>query len=365
MSRSSPISATRAANDTPAPEGRYDRPTVATVARAAPRGRGWQDVLEERRFLAPFLIAPALLFILLLVGAPLVLAVYLSLTDATAGSLTGEFVGFRNYLDAWDSENFRKALRNTVLFTVVSQAIVIVGAGILAHALIRNFRGKWILRFLVLLPWAAPVALSTVGFLWIFHSIYSVVNWTLTHDIFPGSPAFYPYRALNWAFARDFWPSAIQITPIEPIDPPQWLGEPNLAMAAIISVHAWRILPFATVIFIAGLASMPPEVEDAAKVDGATGLKKFWYVTLPLQLPIAIVALLFGIVFTATDMTVVYVLTHGGPFNSTHMLTTWAFDTGITSSALGQGAAISLYLLPVLVVVAVVMLFFARRAEVT
>jgi multiple sugar transport system permease protein len=110
---------------------------------------------------------------------------------------------------------------------------------------------------------------------------------------------------------------------------------------------------------------MPPEIDDAAKVDGATGLRKFWYVTLPLQLPIALVALLFGIVFTATDMTVVYILTHGGPFNSTHMLTTLAFDTGINSAALGQGAAISLYLLPALALVAILMLGFARRVEVT
>jgi multiple sugar transport system permease protein len=325
----------------------------------------WQDVFEERRFLGPLLIAPAVLFIAVLVGAPLLLAVYLSLTDATAGSLTGEWVGFRNYLDAWDSENFRKAFRNTILFTIVSQLVVLIGAGILAHALIRDFRGKWIFRLLILLPWATPVALSTVGFLWIFHPLYSVVNWTLTHDVFPGGPAFLPYEAMNWAFGRDFWPSAIQIKPIEPIDPPQWLGEPNLAMAAIIFAHAWRILPFATVIFIAGLASMPPEIDDAARVDGATGLKKFWYVTLPLQLPIATVALLFGIVFTATDMTVVYVLTHGGPFNSTHMLTTWAFDTGINGAALGEGAAISLYLLPALALVAILMLRFARRVEVT
>jgi multiple sugar transport system permease protein len=339
--------------------------TVATVTRAGAPAQRWQDVFEERRFLAPLLIAPAVLFIALLVLGPLLLAIYLSLTDATAGALSGEFVGFRNYIDAWDDPNFRRALRNTVIFTLVSQAIVLVGAGFLAHALVRDFRGKWFFRFLVILPWATPVALSTVAFLWILHPLYSVVNWTLTHDIVPGSPAFYPYEAINWAFARDFWPAWIQISPIEPIDPPQWLGEPNLAMAAIILAHAWRILPFATVIFIAGLASMPPEIDDAARVDGATGLRKFWHVTLPLQLPIALVALLFGIVFTATDMTVVYVLTHGGPFNSTHVLTTWAFDTGINSAALGQGAAVSLYLLPALAVVAILLLRFARKVEVT
>lgn len=322
-------------------------------------------MLEERRFLGPLLIAPAVLFIVVLVGVPLVLAIYLSLTDATAGSLSGQFVWFQNYVDAWHSENFRRALRNTIIFTLVSNAIVLVAAGLLAHALIKNFRGKWILRLLILLPWAAPVSLSTVGFLWILHPLYSIFNWTLTHDIVPGSPAFFPYRALNWAFARDFWPSAIQIDEIEPIDPPQWLGEPNLAMAAIILVHAWRIVPFATVIFIAGLASLPPEIDDAARVDGATGLKKFWYVTFPLQLPIALVALLFGIVFTATDLAVVQILTQGGPFNSTQILTTWAYATGINGAALGEGAAISLYLLPGLAIVAVLMLYFARRVEVT
>jgi multiple sugar transport system permease protein len=110
---------------------------------------------------------------------------------------------------------------------------------------------------------------------------------------------------------------------------------------------------------------MPPEVDDAAAMDGATGLKKFWYVSLPLQLPIAIVAVLFGIVFTATDMVVPYILTNGGPFNSTQVLTTWSFQTGINAGNIGEGAAIALFMLPVLAVVVIGMLIFARRAEVT
>jgi multiple sugar transport system permease protein len=319
---------------------------VEAVAEArAPRGR-WRDVLEQRRFLAPLLISPAVLYIALLIGAPFALAIYLSFTDATAGSLSGDWVGLHNYTDEWQSPNFRRALRNTIFFTLVSQAVVLVGAAILAHYLVRPFRGRWILRFLVLLPWAAPVALGTLGWLWIFESTLSVVNWTLVH-LQTG-----PLDALG-------------IDLVDPLDPPQWLGRPNLAMASIIAVHSWRILPFATVIFIAGLASIPAEVDDAAKVDGATGIKKLIYVTLPLQLPIALVALLFGIVFTATDITVVYILTNGGPFNQTQMLTMWAFQTGIRSSSLGEGAAISLYLLPILVLVSVAMLWFARRAEVT
>ena len=317
---------------------------MAAVSEARSKG-GWRDTFEQRRFLAPLLISPAVLYIVLLVGAPLGLAVYLSLTDATAGSLSGNFIGLHNYADVWHSENFRRALRNTIFFTAVSQAIVLVGASVLAHQLVKPFRGRWFLRFLVVLPWAAPVALGTIGWLWIFESTLSVANWSLVH--------------LQTGVLGH-----LGLHVIDPLDPPQWLGRPNLAMASLIMVHTWRILPFATVIFIAGLSSIPAEVDDAATVDGATGLRKFWHVTLPLQLPIAIVALLFGIVFTATDMTVVYILTNGGPFNSTQVLTTWAYQTGIVSSSLGQGAAVSLYLLPALVVVTVLMLRFARKVEI-
>jgi multiple sugar transport system permease protein len=336
---------------------------VAAVAEARPRAR--RHLLEERRFLAPLLIGPAVLFIVVLVGGPLLLSIYLSFTDATAGSLSGNWIGFHNFVEEWHDPIFRHALRNTIVFTLVSQAIVVVGAGLLAHFLVKQFRGKWILRLLILLPWAAPIALGTIGFLWVFDSLFSVVNWTLVHDLLPGGGEFHLYRVVNWLLARDFLPDWIQIAPIQPANPPQWLGQPSLAMAAIISVHAWRILPFATVIFIAGLASIPTEVEDAARVDGATGLRKFFYVTLPLQLPIATVALLFGIVFTATDMTVTYILTRGGPFNSTHVLTTWAYQTGVESASLGPGAAISLFLLPVLALVAVLMLVFARKVDVS
>jgi multiple sugar transport system permease protein len=317
----------------------------------AVRSRGrrrFLDLLEQRRFLAPALIAPAVLFIALLVGIPFVLAIYLSFTDATAGSLSGSWVGLHNFVEQWDNPIFRQALKNTAIFTVVSQAIVIVSAGILAHALIRPFRGRWLLRFLVVLPWAAPISLGAISWLWIFDSLFSVVNWTLIHTHTVGAVC-----------------TVFRISNCGPVSPPQWLGDETLAKVSIIAVHSWRLIPFATVIFIAGIASIPNEVHDAAAVDGATGLKKFWYVSLPLQLPIATVALLFGIVFTATDMTVTYILTHGGPFNSSHMITTWAFNVGIESGSLGEGAAVSLYMLPVLAAVAVGMLLFARRAEVT
>ena len=287
---------------------------------------------------------------LLVVGIPFAWAIYLSLTNAVGGSLSGDWVGLDNFTRAWEDENFRRALRNTLVFTIASQALVVIGAAILSAYLVREFRGKWLIRLLVILPWAAPVVLSTIGWLWILDSLYSVVNWTLARLSLDD--------ALIWL---------LDVTRIdeEAQAPLQWLGRPNLALVAITLVHAWRILPFAVVIFIAGRASIPNEVEDAAKIDGATGLRKLWYVDVPLQLPIALVAVLFGIVFTAGDFAVVYILTQGGPFNSTQVLPTWAFQIGINSGSLGEGAAISLYLFPLLVVVSVAMLFFARRVQVT
>jgi multiple sugar transport system permease protein len=291
---------------------------------------------EGRGVLAALLITPAVLFIGLLVGVPLGLAVYLSFTDATAGALTGQWVGLANFRDALDDPIFRGALWHTFLFTAISQAVVIVVAGLLAHALVHSFRGRWLLRFFILLPWAAPVALTAIGFLWFYDPQASIWNWFLVH-----------------------------LHIVSKTNVPNWLGTPKAAMSSIITVQAWRTIPFATVIFIAGISSIPQEVDDAAAIDGATGVRKFWYVSLPLQLPIAIVAVLFGIVFTATDMVVPYILTSGGPFNSTQVLTTWAFQTGINAGDLGQGAAIALFMLPLLAVVVVGMLFFARRAEVT
>lgn len=308
---------------------------MEAVARGPRARQGLKDRLEDRRVLAPVLIGPAVLFVVLLVGGPFVLAVYLSFTNAVAGSLEGDFIGLRNFVREWNNPVFRDALGNTFIFVFASQAIVLVLAKILANFLIRDFRGKWFLRFLIILPWAAPIALGVIGWKWIFDSLYSTINWT--------------GRALGM---------------ISPLEDPQWVGEPTLAMGAIVAVHAWRLLPFATIIILAGLAGIPREIDDAAAVDGATGWRKMLYVTIPMVLPIMTIAVLFGIVFTATDMVVVFLLTNGGPFNSTQMITTWAFQTGIIGGSLGAGAAVSLFLFPILLVVTVLMLLFARRAEV-
>jgi multiple sugar transport system permease protein len=282
------------------------------------------------------MLAPALTYIVLLVAVPFLLALVLSVTNSSAGSLDVSFVGARNFAGVVKSPVFLRALKNTFIFTFVSQLCVIVLANILARALMKPFFGKSVIRFLILIPWAAPISLATLGWLWIFDSTFSVVNWLL--------------KVAGW-FGPGQWY--------------YWLGDPTLGMVAIITVHVWRMLPFSTVILLAGLTSIPTEVHEAAEIDGAGPVSKMFRITIPMMLPILMVALLFGVVFTFTDMNVVYLLTRGGPFNSTHVLASLAYQEGVLGGDVGRGAATAIFLLPVLLVMAVLMLRVSRRAETT
>lgn len=282
------------------------------------------------------MLAPAILYIVLLVGFPFLLSIFYSVSSATVASRDVHFVGLENFRRIVESGTFWLALKNTIIITAVSQFVVLVLANILAMALAVDFRGKWLLRLLILLPWVAPISLGSIGWLWIFDSIYSIINWTA--------------RAAGL---------------LGPNEWPIWLGQPALAMTSIIIVNVWRILPLATVIILAGLASIPQDIHDAAQVDGASFSRHYFQITAPLLMPIALVALLFGIVFTFTDLIVVFVLTRGGPYDMTQVIASWAYFTGIQGGDLAGGAAISLFLFPVLAGITILFLWLARRAEVT
>jgi len=303
---------------------------------AALSNRQRSGILDNERKLGWLLLSPALIFIVLLVGFPFVLAIIYSLTDISVGKTTLHFVGFRNYAGIMTSPTFWLSVKNTIWITVITQLIVVVLGSILAEALLKDFRGKWLVRLVILLPWVAPISLGTIGWLWMLDPIYSVFNWVL--------------REIGWLGPRGRY---------------IWLGQPDLAMASIIAVNVWRLLPLATIIIIAGLSSIPQDIHDAAAMDGAGYLRRQFQVTIPLVLPIMLVAVLFGVIFTITDLIVVYMLTRGGPYDSTQVIASWAYFTGIEGGDLADGAAISLFLFPVLVVIAATFLHIARRAEVT
>jgi multiple sugar transport system permease protein len=299
--------------------------------------RGFRGRLaDNERWLWRLMLAPAILYIVLLVGFPFFLSLYYSVSDVTVGSREMNFVGLESFRRVIDNRTFWTALKNTLIITIVTQIFVLFFANILAMALSVDFRGKWFVRLLILLPWVAPISLGSIGWLWIYDSIYSIINWTA---------------------------QALRI--LGPNDWPIWLGQPNLAMASIIIVQIWRIVPLATVIILAGLTSIPQDIHDAAQVDGAGFWRHLFQITFPLLLPITLVAVLFGAIFTFTDLIVVFVLTRGGPYDTTQVLASWAFFTGIQGGDLAGGAAVSLFLFPVLVAVAIVFLRLARRAEVT
>lgn len=305
-------------------------------ARTAAAGPYRFRLADDERWLWRLMLAPAVAYIVLLVGFPFFVSLYYSLSNITVASREMQFVGLENFRRIMGSGTFWVALKNTLIFTAVSQVLVLILANVLARALLADFRGKWLVRLLILLPWVAPISLGSIGWLWIFDSIYSVINWTA--------------RAAG-LLGPEQWPI--------------WLGQPELAMASIITVHVWRMLPLATVIILAGLSSIPQDIHDAAAVDGAGLWRHMFQITIPLVLPVMLVAVLFGIIFTFTDMIVVFVLTRGGPYDSTQVLASWAYFTGIQGGDLAQGAAISLFLFPVLAATAILFLRFARRAEVT
>jgi len=287
---------------------------------------------DSASWLGRLMLAPAIVYIFALVGLPFLLAVVYSFTNVSISSAHASFVGLATFRRAVADPAFPRALGNTFLFAATSQILVLILASILATTLQRDFRGKWLVRLLILLPWVAPVSLGSIAWLWMFDSIYSVINWTLRWLGFSG------------------WPI--------------WLGQPHLAMSAIITVQVWRTLPLATVILLGGLSSIPQDIHDAAAIDGAGRFRHLVQITLPLVMPIQLVALLFGFVFAFTDMIVIYVLTRGGPYDSTHVLASLAFFKGIDGGDLAGGAATALFLLPVLAAAAILMLRLARRTEV-
>ncbi|MBX3071837.1 MAG: sugar ABC transporter permease [Thermomicrobiales bacterium] len=297
-------------------------------------------LLDNSRLLGPIMLMPAVIYIIGLVGVPFALAIAYAFSDVTVGDQSIDWVGLRNFRDVWGNDTFQRALRNSFMFAIVSQVIVIILANMLAMVLSANFHGKRIVRFLVLLPWTTPIALAVIGWLWTLDNVYSPIDAALRELglLGPGTM---------------FGPGKNML----------WLAKPDLAQLSVLTVHVWRTLPLATVILLAGLAAIPQDVKDAADVDGASFWRQFFYIRVPLLIPIMTVAILYGIVFTFTDMTVVYILTRGGPIDNTQVLASWAFFTGVEASNLAHGAAIALFLFPLLVVVALIMLRVAKRAE--
>jgi multiple sugar transport system permease protein len=295
------------------------------------RGRSSLSIWLDRQGVFGWLMmTPPLLFLAAFVGYPFFYGLLLSFEDRPVAQ-PGTFVGLKNFLTDFRDPIFWRVVVNTFVYTGVATVLKMIGGLGLALAMNQNFVMKNLVRALLLLPFIVPTVLSTVAWMWMLDPAFSVINWVLI--------------ALGM-----------------PKPGPSWLGSPVLAMASIIVINTWRGLPFYGITLLAGLQTVPPELYEAATIDGAGGWQRFRYVTLPLLQPIILIVTLFSVIFTFADFQLVYVLTHGGPQNATQLFATYAFDIAMGAGQLGLGASVALTMLPALALLIVALTLYMRRA---
>jgi multiple sugar transport system permease protein len=299
--------------------------------------RRWRTQGAQRLAFGYLLLAPAALYVLLLVGAPFLFSLYLAVSDANVGDPVARFIGLENFRSAWEMDTFWIAFQNSVVFLVVAAILKSALGTSLAFLLLQDFRGKKLVRGLVVIPFTLPIAISVLSWKWMYDSQFSVINWVLSR------------LGLIGQFGTEGWPI--------------WLGDPKLALVACILVNVWRTFPFSAIVLLAGFTSVPSEVLDAAKVDGCNFFQRFRHIVVPMIAPILLIGFLFDTVFTLSDLSVVYLLTQGGPGNATKILPVLAYQIGIQAGNLGRGAAIALFLVPLLAPALVLVLRNLKRRE--
>jgi multiple sugar transport system permease protein len=273
-------------------------------------------LLNNRHVLGLLFMLPAGVLLLVFLTYPLGLGTWLGFTDTKVGR-AGVWVGIDNFKFLWGDEVTRLALFNTLFYTFVASVFKFVLGLWLALLLNRHIPFKSFFRAVILLPFIVPTALSAIAFWWIYDAQFSVVSWVLVK-------------------------MGIIDTYID------FLGQPWLARLSTIAANIWRGVPFVAICLLAGLQTISPSLYEAAALDGATPWQRFRYVTLPLLTPIIAVVMTFSVLFTFTDFQLIYVLTRGGPLNSTHLMATLSFQRAISGGSLGEGAAIATAMVPFL-----------------
>jgi multiple sugar transport system permease protein len=289
--------------------------------------------LEDERWLAALLLLPTMVLLGLFIAYPFVKGIMLSVSSAKVG-VPGEWVGFDNFSRLFSDPIFWLVVKNTIWYTFITTVFKLALGLWLALLLNRDFKFKAFTRAFILLPFIIPTVLSTFAWKWMFDPTFSVLNWMLFKMGFISKSG-----GLNW------------------------LGDGDLAMWSIIVVNIWRGIPFFAISLMAGLQTISPDLAEAAAIDGAKPLQRFWYITWPLLLPVTMVVVLFSVIQTFADFQIVYVMTGGGPANATHLFATYAYQLGVGTGLLSQGAAISLAMFPILFAIVIVQLLYIRRVE--
>lgn len=288
----------------------------------------WKRIQQRESTLAWFFLLPGLLILLIFMGYPFAYGIYISMTDAFVGFPGEQVIWFENYRRLLDDPIFLKTVRNTLVYGFGTVPFKLaLGLG-LALVLNQQFRFSRFFRAFLLLPWIVPTAISSLAFLMLYSGVLSPISWVLENaGIIDGNINF--------------------------------LGTPTNAIVSLCVANIWRGVPFFGISILAGLQAVPDDLNEAAALDGANAWRRFWSVTWPVIRNITFITTLFSVIWTFADFQLIYVLTKGGPANSTHIFGTYAYQTlGYTD--LGTAAAIALYMFPFLAVLAILLLRFIR-----
>jgi multiple sugar transport system permease protein len=287
--------------------------------------------LQNQGVLAYLFMAPGALLLLLFMAYPFFLGIYLSLTDKLVGFDDFSFVGLGNYRWLLQDSIFRQTVKNTFIYGFVTVPFkLLLGLG-LALLLNERFHFSRVVRAGLLLPWIVPTAISSLAWLMLFDGVLSPISWILR----------------DWGLIEHNL---------------NFLGDATNARASLCLANVWRGIPFFAVSILAGLQAVPDDLHEAAALDGANAWQRFFAVTLPVIRNIVLISTLFSIIWTFSDFQLIYVLTKGGPANSTHVFGTYAYQS-MAVGDIAQAATISLYMFPILAVFAIILLRYVRRED--
>ena len=277
---------------------------------------GLHKLMQRTSTIAFLMALPLILLIGILVVYPAGYAIYLAMLNK---SMT-KFVGLGTFEFLFKRQVFWDVVYQSCLFAitaVIFKAIIGFVVAHFVHNIPTKGQRKW--RGMLLVPWVIPPAMSTLAWLWLFDPSYSAFNWILAHFGISGVP---------------------------------WTGEAGWARFAVILVNIWAGAPFFMIMYLAALKSVPEQLHEAAAIDGAAWWQRIWYVNLPMMRNIIAITALFSLIVTFANFDIVRVLTSGGPLTATQIFATWAFKVGIESGDIPQGAAVSLFMAPILAVAA-------------
>jgi len=294
---------------------------IAPARRSRARANGMQRMMRRRSTIGFLMCLPLILLITCLVIYPACYAIYLSMLNKKMTA----FVGLSNYAFLLKRNTFQLVIFQSCLFAISAVVAKALIGFVLAH-LMHNIPGgkQRLLRGLLLVPWVIPLALSTLTWWWMFDPSYSAFNWILNQFGFQNV---------------------------------SWLGVGWIARICVLTVNVWFGTPFFMIMYLAALKSVPDALYEAAAIDGASAVQKLRFITLPMMRNIISITVLFSLIVTFADFDIVRILTYGGPQDMTHIFATYAFQVGIQSGDIPLGAAISLFMFPILAIAA----FFVLR----